>query len=73
MEILNVTDACAAMIRDDKVHLLLSAIQSGKQYGMMCLDQELARFVKRGVVAENAALEKCQSKSEFYRYLNGNA
>ncbi len=71
MEILNVTDACAAMIRDDKVHLLLSAIQSGKQYGMMCLDQELARFVKRGVVSEAAALEKCQSKSEFYRYLNG--
>ena len=71
MEILNVTDACAAMIRDDKVHLLLSAIQSGKQYGMMCLDQELARYVKRGIVSENAALEKCQSKSEFYRYLNG--
>ncbi|MDE5754948.1 MAG: type IV pilus twitching motility protein PilT [Oscillospiraceae bacterium] len=72
MEILNVTDACSAMIRDDKVHLLLSAIQSGKQYGMMCLDQELARYVKRGIVSENAALEKCQSKSEFYRYLNGN-
>lgn len=72
MEILNVTDACSAMIRDDKVHLLLSAIQSGKQYGMMCLDQELARYVKRGIVSETAALEKCQSKAEFYRYLNGN-
>ncbi|MDE7094515.1 MAG: type IV pilus twitching motility protein PilT [Oscillospiraceae bacterium] len=72
MEILNVTDACSAMIRDDKVHLLLSAIQSGKQYGMMCLDQELARYVKRGIVSETAALEKCQSKAEFYRFLNGN-
>ncbi|MDE6004114.1 MAG: type IV pilus twitching motility protein PilT [Oscillospiraceae bacterium] len=73
MEILNVTDACSAMIRDDKVHLLLSAIQSGKQYGMMCLDQELARYVKRGIVSETAALEKCQSKAEFYRFLNGNS
>ncbi|MBE6876489.1 MAG: PilT/PilU family type 4a pilus ATPase, partial [Ruminococcus sp.] len=71
MEILNVTDACAAMIRDDKTHLLLSAIQSGKQFGMMCLDQELARLVRRGIVGENAALEKCQSKAEFYRFLNG--
>lgn len=71
MEILAVTDACSAMIRDDKVHLLLSAIQSGKQYGMMCLDQELARYVKRGVVSEKDAIEKCQSKQEFYRYLNG--
>ncbi len=71
MEILNVTDACSAMIRDDKVHLLLSAIQSGKQHGMMCLDQELARYVKRGIVTESDAIEKCQSKQEFYRYLNG--
>ncbi len=71
MEILSVTDACAAMIRDDKVHLLLSAIQSGKQYGMMCLDQELARLTKRGIVSETDAIDKCQSKQEFYRYLNG--
>ncbi len=71
MEILAVTDACSAMIRDDKVHLLLSAIQSGKQHGMMCLDQELARLVKRGIVSESDAIDKCQSKQEFYRYLNG--
>ncbi len=71
MEILAVTDACSAMIRDDKVHLLLSAIQSGKQHGMMCLDQELARLTKRGIVAESDAIDKCQSKQEFYRYLNG--
>lgn len=71
MEILSVTDACAAMIRDDKVHLLLSAIQSGKQHGMMCLDQELARLAKRGIVTESDAIDKCQSKQEFYRYLNG--
>ena len=71
MEILSVTDACAAMIRDDKVHLLLSAIQSGKQHGMMCLDQELARLVRRGIVTEPDAIDKCQSKQEFYRYLNG--
>ncbi|MBQ2263841.1 MAG: type IV pilus twitching motility protein PilT [Oscillospiraceae bacterium] len=71
MEILAVTDACAAMIRDDKVHLLLSAIQSGKQHGMMCLDQELARMTKRGIVSESDAIDKCQSKQEFYRYLNG--
>ncbi len=71
MEILSVTDACSAMIRDDKVHLLLSAIQSGKQHGMMCLDQELARLVRRGIVTESDAIDKCQSKQEFYRYLNG--
>lgn len=72
LEILNVTDAVSAMIRDAKVHLIQSAIQSGKQYGMMCLDQELARLAKTGVVHEVDALEKCHDKTEFYRYFNSN-
>ena len=70
MEILNVTDACAAMIRDNKVHLIQSAIQTGKKNGMMCLDQELARMAKQGIVYEADALERCQDKAEFYRYFN---
>ena len=70
MEILNVTDACAAMIRDNKVHLIQSAIQTGTQNGMMCLDQELARMAKQGIVYEADALERCQDKAEFYRYFN---
>ena len=65
MEILNVTDACAAMIRDNKVHLIQSAIQTGKQNGMMCLDQELARMAKQGIVYEADALERCQDKAQF--------
>ena len=70
MEILNVTDACAAMIRDNKVHLIQAAIQTGKQNGMKCLDQELARMAKQGIVYEADALERCQDKAEFYRYFN---
>ena len=69
MEILNVTDACAAMIRDNKIHLIQSAIQTGKQQGMMSLDQELARLVHNNVISEPDALEKCQDKQEFYRFL----
>ena len=70
MEILNVTDAVSAMIRDNKVHLIQSAIQTGKQFGMMCLDQELARMVRMGIIHEGDALDKCQDKIEFYRFLN---
>ena len=70
LEVLNVTDACAAQIRDDKVHLIQNAIQTGKQFGMVCLDQELARFVKNNIINEKDALEKCQDKQEFYRYLH---
>lgn len=70
LEILNVTDAISAMIRDNKIHLIQSAIQTGKQDGMMSLDMELARYTKSGVIKETDALEKCQDKTEFYRYLN---
>ena len=69
MEILNVTDAIAAMIRDNKIHLIQSAIQTGKQQGMMSLDQELARLTAKGVINEVDALDKCQDKQEFYRFL----
>lgn len=71
-EILNCNDACSAMIRDGKVHLIHSAIQTGKANGMMCLDQELARLTASGTIKEESALEKCQDKSEFYRYLKAN-
>ena len=69
MEILNVTDAISAMIRDNKIHLIQSAIQTGKQQGMMSLDQELARLVYKNVINEVDALDKYQDKQEFYRFL----
>lgn len=69
MEILACTDAIAAQIREGKIHLIQSSIQAGKAHGMMCLDNELARLVKNNTVSELDALEKCQDKTEFYRYL----
>jgi twitching motility protein PilT len=67
-EILNATDAIKAMVRDNKVHLIGTAIQTGRKEGMVCLDQELARMCKDGVIDEIHALEKCQDIAEFERY-----
>ncbi len=69
MEILACTDAISAQIREGKIHLIQSSIQAGKAHGMMTLDNELARLVKNNTVNEIDALEKCQDKTEFYRYL----
>ncbi len=69
VEILNATDAIKAMIRDSKVHLIQTAIQTGKKDGMICLDQELARLVKEGVITEMHAREKSLDINEFERYL----
>ena len=71
LEILNATDSIKAMIRDNKVHLIQTAIQTGKKDGMVCLDQELARLVKEGVITDMAAREKSLDIAEYERYLKG--
>ena len=71
LEILNVTDAISAMIRDDKVHLISTAIQTGKNLGMQARDQELARMVKERIISLENALDRCTSTQELNRFLNG--
>ena len=69
VEILNATDSVKAMIRDNKVHLIQTAIQTGKKDGMVCLDQELARYVKDGTITDASAREKCLDIGEYERYI----
>ena len=71
LEILNATDSIKAMIRDNKVHLIQTAIQTGRNVGMVCLDQELARMVKEGIIDEPHAREKSLDVNEFERFLKG--
>ncbi len=70
LEILSVTDAVSSMIREDKVHLISSAIQTGKAQGMQSLDQELARMVRENVISLQSGIERCSSPAEFNRFLN---
>lgn len=72
IEILNATDAVSAMVRDDKVHLIPTAIQTGKAFGMQSRDQELARMVKEKIISMENALERCSCAAELNRFLNFN-
>ncbi|MCD8095048.1 MAG: type IV pilus twitching motility protein PilT [Ruminococcus sp.] len=68
-EILAATDSIKAMIRDDKVHLIGSAMQTGKQYGMQTLDQELAKLVNARTISMDVALEKCLNAADLKRFI----
>ncbi len=68
-EILAATDSIKAMIRDDKVHLISSAMQTGKQYGMQTLDQELAKLVVSRTITMDVALEKCLNANDLKRFI----
>ncbi|MCP4705928.1 MAG: type IV pilus twitching motility protein PilT, partial [candidate division Zixibacteria bacterium] len=56
LEIMTVTPAIRALIRDDKVHQIYSMIQSGQKYGMKTMNQSLAEHYNTGKISINDAM-----------------
>ena len=68
-EILVVTPAIRAMIREDKVHQIYSAMQSGKKFGMQTLNDALyALYMSREVTAEEC-LRVSGDPNEFLKMI----
>src|SRR5918997_791933 len=68
-EILVVTPGIRAMIREDKVHQIYSAMQSGKKYGMQTLNYALyALYMAREVTAEEC-LRGSGDPNEFLKMI----
>jgi len=64
-EIMIGTPAIRNLIRENKIAQMYSAIQTGQQYGMQTLDQNLAEMVKKGVVSKQEAKTKAANKDAF--------
>ncbi|MBI3776504.1 MAG: type IV pilus twitching motility protein PilT [Gammaproteobacteria bacterium] len=64
-EIMIGTQAIRNLIRENKIPQMYSAIQTGQQYGMQTLDQNLAELVKKGVVSKQEARVKAANKDSF--------
>ena len=64
-EIMIGTPAIRNLIRENKVAQMYSSIQSGQQYGMQTLDQNLQEMVKRGVVSLGEARSYAMNKDNF--------
>jgi len=68
-EILVVTPAIRALIRDDKVHQIYSLMQSGKKFGMQTLNDSLyALYMNREVTADEC-LRVTGDQNEFMRMI----
>jgi twitching motility protein PilT len=68
-EILVVTPAIRALIRDDKIHQIYSSMQSGKKFGMQTLNDALYNlYMSREVSAEDA-LRVSGDPVEFMRMI----
>ncbi len=64
-EIMIGTPAINNLIREAKIAQMYSAIQTGQQYGMQTLDQNLQELVKRNVIALEEARSKAANKDTF--------
>jgi twitching motility protein PilT len=64
-EIMIGTPAIRNLIREAKVAQMYSAIQTGQQFGMQTLDQNLAELVRRNIVSSNEARTKAANKDAF--------
>jgi twitching motility protein PilT len=70
LEILIVTPAISNLIREGKTFQIPSAMQTGKQLGMVMLNDALMKLVTDGLVEPRDAYIKCVDKTGFEMALN---
>ena len=68
-EILVVTPAVRALIRDDKVHQIQTMMQAGRTFGMQTMNDALAQLVQADLVTAEAALRVTPDPAEFQRLI----
>ncbi|MBA4072088.1 MAG: type IV pili twitching motility protein PilT [Gemmatimonas sp.] len=68
-EILVVTPAIRALIRDDKIHQIYSSMQAGKKFGMQTMNDALYQLYMARDVAEEECLRVTSDPNEFLRLI----
>ena len=69
MEVLIATPAIGAMIRDDKVHQIYSAMQAGKKFGMQTLNDSLYSLYIQDLVAMEECMRVSPDPNELKRMI----
>jgi twitching motility protein PilT len=68
-EIMVATPAIRALIRDDKIHQIYSALQSGKKHGMQTMADAIYQAYRARDVARDEALRAVPDQNEFLRMI----
>jgi twitching motility protein PilT len=68
-EIMVCTPAIRALIRDDKIHQIYSAMQAGKKHGMMTLADSLYTLYVSREVSLDECLRVAPDQNEFLRMI----
>ncbi len=73
MEIMVATPAIRNLIREEKIHQIYSAIQSGSKYGMQTMNQSLADLVRRHLITREDAMNRSTIPDELAQLLGHDA
>ena len=68
-EIMVATPAIRALIRDDKIHQIYSALQSGKKFGMQTMADGLYQLYIQRLITKEEALRVASDRNEFLRMI----
>lgn len=68
-EVLVVTGAIRALIRDDKAHQIYSSMQSGSRHGMQTMNQALYALHLQGLVTQEEVLSRTEELEELKRMI----
>jgi twitching motility protein PilT len=69
MEIMVATPAIRNLIREEKIHQIYSAIQSGSKFGMQTMNQSLADLVRRRLITREDGLNRSTIPEELVQLL----
>ncbi len=74
MEILVPNPAIRNLVREDKIHQIYSAMQSGQEkFGMQTFNQSLASLYQRGLIALETALSRSSNPDELHDMISRNS
>ena len=71
LEVLRVTSSVASGLREGKIGTIVSAMQSGRQSGMVTLERSLADLVRRGEVHFDEAKAASNDPAQLQSYRDG--
>ena len=69
LEILIATPAVRNLIREGKTFQILSAMQTGKKYGMQTLDDAIMILLEKRMISPDDAYSNAVEKAKFLKYL----
>ncbi len=69
LEILIATPAVRNLIREGKTYQILSAMQTGKKYGMQTMDDAILAYLEKKMISADDAYSNSIEKAKFLKFL----